>query len=198
MGQTFRAEHPQKLTKNDEDVSEAVGAPGQHDPSFGPISMAKFRNIAQKGYHLALCDGMKPWALQSFPSTIAYASKTDSSNAAKLYIHYMLTEEGFAIQLADGKPAANSQISAPDDPSHVKDLLDQMAQFAQLTAEDDRDGPPCPHQNTRQRRPRTSSLSPQSNGGVTDDCVSTLATTHRNRATPAAPGSGSPFARSPT
>ena len=41
----------------------------------------------------------------------------------------MLTEEGFVIQLADGKPAANSQISAPDDPSHVKDFLDQMAPF---------------------------------------------------------------------
>ena len=41
----------------------------------------------------------------------------------------MLTEEGFAIKLADGKPAANSQIPAPDDPSHVKDFLDQMAPF---------------------------------------------------------------------
>ncbi|PRC55172.1 ABC transporter substrate-binding protein, partial [Mycobacterium sp. ITM-2017-0098] len=85
------------------EVSEAVGAPGQQEPSFGPISMAKFRNIAGKGYHLALCDGMKPLALQSFPSGIAYASKTDSPNAAKLYIHYMLTEEGFGIQLGDGK-----------------------------------------------------------------------------------------------
>ena len=72
---------------------------------------------------------MKPLALQSFPSGIAYAAKTDSPNAAKLYIHYMLTEEGFALQLGDGKPAANSQIPAPDDPSHVKDFLDQMAPF---------------------------------------------------------------------
>lgn len=123
------AQNNPKLTRNDEEVSEAVGAPGQQEPSFGPISMAKFRNIDKEGYHLALCDGMKPWALQSFPSAIAYAAKTDSPNAAKLYIHYMLTEEGFAIQLADGKPAANSQISAPDDPSNVKDFLDQMAPF---------------------------------------------------------------------
>ena len=123
------AQNNPKLTKNDEDVSEAVGAPGQKEPSFGPISMAKFRNIAQKGYHLALCDGMKPWALQSFPSAIAYAAKTDSPNAAKLYIHYMLTEEGFGIQLADGKPSANSRVPAPDDPSHVKDFMDQMAPF---------------------------------------------------------------------
>ena len=123
------AQNSPKLAKNDEEVSEAVGAPGQQDPSFGPMSMAKFRNIAKEGYHLALCDGMKPWALQSFPSGIAYAAKTDSPNAAKLYIHYMLTEEGFALQLGDGKPAANSQIPAPDDPSHVKDFLDQMAPF---------------------------------------------------------------------
>lgn len=123
------AENSPKLTRNDEEVSEAVGAPDQQEPSFGPISMAKFRNNAQKGYHLALCEGMKPWALQSFPSAIAYAAKTDSPNAAKLYIHYMLTEEGFGIQLADGKPSANSQVPAPDDPSRVKDHLDQMAPF---------------------------------------------------------------------
>ncbi|MCK0174110.1 ABC transporter substrate-binding protein [Mycolicibacterium sp. F2034L] len=123
------AQNSPKLTRNDEEVSEAVGAPGQQDPSFGPISMAKFRNNAQKGYHLALCDGMKPWALQSFPSAIAYAAKTDSPNAAKLYIHYMLTEEGFAIQLADGKPSANSQVPAPDDPSNVKNFMDQMSPF---------------------------------------------------------------------
>ncbi|PRC45350.1 ABC transporter substrate-binding protein, partial [Mycobacterium sp. ITM-2017-0098] len=54
------AQNNPKLTRNDEEVSEAVGAPGQQEPSFGPISMAKFRNIAGKGYHLALCDGMKP------------------------------------------------------------------------------------------------------------------------------------------
>lgn len=45
-------------------------------------------------------------------------TKPDSSNAAKLYIHHMLAEEGFAFQLA-----------APDDPSGVKDFLDQMAPF---------------------------------------------------------------------
>jgi iron(III) transport system substrate-binding protein len=123
------AENNPKLTQTDEEVSEAVGAPGQKEPSFGPMSMAKFRNVAKKGYHLVLCDGMKPWALQSFPSAIAYASKTKSPNAAKLYIHYMLTEEGFALQLADGKPSTNSQVPAPGDPSNVKDLLDQMAPF---------------------------------------------------------------------
>jgi iron(III) transport system substrate-binding protein len=123
------AQNNPKLTQTDEEVSEAVGAPGQQDPSFGPMSMAKFRNVAQKGYHLALCGGMKPWTLQSFPSAIAYAAKTQSPNAAKLYIHYMLTQEGFALQLADGKPSTNSQVPAPGDPSHVKDFLDQMAPF---------------------------------------------------------------------
>ncbi|MBV5246797.1 MULTISPECIES: ABC transporter substrate-binding protein [Mycolicibacterium] len=121
------AQNNPMITPTDEEVSEAVGAPDQKEPSFGPMSMAKFRNNADKGYHLALCDGMKPWTLQSFPSAIAYASKTDSPNAAKLYIHYMLTEEGFALQLADGKPSSNSEVPAPKDPSGVAELLDQMA-----------------------------------------------------------------------
>lgn len=121
------AENRPKLTQTDEEVSEAVGAPDQREPSFGPIAMAKFRNVKQKGYHLALCEGMKPWALHAVPSAIAYAAKTKSPNTAKLFIHYMFTQEGFALQLADGKPSTNSQVSPPDDPSNVKDFLGQMA-----------------------------------------------------------------------
>ncbi|MEU5608223.1 ABC transporter substrate-binding protein [Streptomyces sparsogenes] len=124
----FAANQP-KITQTDEEVSEAVGAPGQKTPSFGPISMAKFRNVAQKGYHLAICDGMKPNALQAFPSAIAYAAKTKSPNTAKLYIHYMLTQEGFALQLADGKPSTNAKVPPPNDPSHIKNHLEQMAPF---------------------------------------------------------------------
>lgn len=124
----FAANKP-LITKTDEEVSEAVGAPGQENPAIGPVSMAKFRNIADKGYKMAICSGLEPSALQAFPSAVAMVTKTKSPNAAKLYIHYLFTEEGFAPQLADGKVSTNASIPKPTDPSNVKDYIDQMSPF---------------------------------------------------------------------
>ena len=118
-----------KIMRTDEEVSEAVGAPGQTTPSFGPMSMAKFRNNAGKGYKLALCGTIRPWTLQSFPSAIAIAAKTDSMNAAKLFVHYMFTEEGFAEELGDGKVSSNSAMPLPKDASNVATLLDKASPY---------------------------------------------------------------------
>lgn len=123
------AKNKPQLMKTDEEVSAAIGAANQEKPSFGFISMAKFRNIKSKGYSLALCDGMKPSTLQAFPSAIAYAAKSKSPNAAKLFIHYMLTEDGFALQRADGKPSSNTAMAPPVDPSKVGEFLDQIADY---------------------------------------------------------------------
>lgn len=120
----FAHNQPQ-LTKTDEEVSEAVGAPGQSAPSIGPVSMAKFRNVKGKGYALAICDGLRPWALKAFPSAVAIAARSHSPNTAKLYVHYLLTEEGFAPLAADGKVSTNSMVPLPDDPSNVRSFIDQ-------------------------------------------------------------------------
>ncbi|AWT55085.1 ABC transporter substrate-binding protein [Mycolicibacterium smegmatis] len=120
----FAQNHPQ-LTKTDEEVSEAVGAPGQSAPSIGPVSMAKFRNVKGKGYAMAICDGLKPWALKAFPSAVAIAAKSKSPNTAKLYIHYLFTEEGFAPLAADGKVSTSRTVPLPDDPSNVRNFIGQ-------------------------------------------------------------------------
>lgn len=118
-----------KISRTDEEVSELVGAPGQKEPSFGPVSMAKFRNIAGKGYKMALCDTIRPWTVQSFPSAIAIASGTDSMNAAKLFVHYMFTQEGFDEELGDGKVSSNSDMALPKDPSGIAGLLDKASPY---------------------------------------------------------------------
>lgn len=120
----FAQNRPQ-LTKTDEEVSEAVGAPGQTAPSIGPVSMAKFRNVEDKGYSLGICDGLQPWALKAFPSAVAIASKSESPNLAKLYVHYLFTDEGFAPMAADGKVSTNETVPLPEDPSRVADFVDQ-------------------------------------------------------------------------
>jgi len=124
----FAANSP-KIARTDEEVSEAVGAPGQEKPAFGPTSMAKFRNIAGKGYKMALCETLRPWTLQAFPSGIAIASGSDSINTAKLFVHYLMSEEGFAEELGDGKVSSNQAMALPQDPSHVADFLDKASPY---------------------------------------------------------------------
>ncbi|UFS67213.1 ABC transporter substrate-binding protein [Paracoccus denitrificans] len=123
------AQNAPKVTRTDEEVSEAVGASGQTRPAVGFVSMAKFRNVAGKGYKMALCDTLRPYPLQSFPNGIAIASGTKSPNAAKLFVHFMFTEEGFSEERSDGKVSANSNMALPQDPSGVAALLDRASPY---------------------------------------------------------------------
>src|SRR5699024_711263 len=45
---TRLADNDPILTSSNEDVSEAVGAPGQSEPPVGLVSSSKFRNIEEK------------------------------------------------------------------------------------------------------------------------------------------------------
>jgi len=123
------AQNSPKVTRTDEEVSEAVGATGQTEPAIGFVSMAKFRNVAGKGYKMALCDSLRPFTLQSFPNGVAIATHTDSLNAAKLFVHFMFTEEGFSEERSDGKVSANSKMALPEDPSKVASLLDKASPY---------------------------------------------------------------------
>jgi len=123
------------LFTSGEDVSGAVGAPGQSDPPIGLVSPAKFRNIADKGYRLGLCTSVSPWIGFAAPKAAVIATGTKHPNAAKLFIHYVMTAEGIAPQLVDGKFSSNSQIKPdPDDPSKLGSYLDQVYQFDNASA----------------------------------------------------------------
>ncbi|MTH61562.1 extracellular solute-binding protein [Paracoccus litorisediminis] len=116
------------MADGDDRVSEAVGAPGQPEPFMGLLSSAKFRDNADKGYRLGLCTGMNPWVGWSYSKLGLIASGTDSPNAAKLFIHYVLTEEGIMPQMMDGKMPTSAKIALPqDEPSglaqHLADLF---------------------------------------------------------------------------
>ena len=126
------------VTDGDDPVSEAVGAPGQAEPFFGMLSSAKFRDNADKGYKLGLCTDMAPWMGWTYTKLGLIAAKTDSPNAAKLFIHYILTQEGIAPQVADGKISTNSEVKIPDDePSGIADHLEALFPYDAATGLED-------------------------------------------------------------
>ena len=103
------------IFKNDEEVSDAVGAAGQSDPPFGLMYAAKYRNNVDKGYKLAACEGMTPYAGAATPQTMAYATNSASPNAAKLYIHFATSQEGMEFIMPDSKSSFNPGVTPAED-----------------------------------------------------------------------------------
>jgi iron(III) transport system substrate-binding protein len=128
------------LTDADQAASEAVGAPGQTEPFVGLISTAKFRDNSDSDFKLGLCKTMEPWLGFAYGNVGVITSGTDSPNAAKLFIHYAMTEEGIAPQAVDGKMSTNSDVKLPaDEPSGLGDVLDKVFPYDISTALDDWD-----------------------------------------------------------
>ena len=126
---SFAANAP-LIADSDDAISEAVGAPGQKEPFFGMMSSAKFRDNADKGYKLGLCADLAPWPGWTYVKLGLIASGTKSPNASKLFIHYVLTEEGIAPQVKDGKLPTNPDIKLPaDEPSGIGKVLDKLQQY---------------------------------------------------------------------
>ncbi|XEN03265.1 ABC transporter substrate-binding protein [Agrobacterium arsenijevicii] len=121
-------------------VADAAGAPGQADPFFVITSAAKYRDNEAKGLKLGLCSGVKPFSGFLYPGFGLIAGQTKSPNAAKLFLHYLMTQEGIAPQTVDGKISGNTKIALPaDEPSKVADHLDELMAFDAATAADDLD-----------------------------------------------------------
>ena len=128
------------LTDADEAAAQAVGAPNQKEPFVGMMSSAKFRDNQEAGTKLGLCTGLQPFAGWLYPSLGFIAKGTDSPNAAKLFIHYLLTEEGIAPQAEDGKMSSNHDVKLPDsEPSGIGKVIDQMEPYDASSANDDWD-----------------------------------------------------------
>lgn len=121
-------------------VAEAIGAVGQKDPFFGMTSTAKFRDNQTGKLSLGICADMVPFSGWLYPGLAMIATRTDSPNAARLFTHYLLTEEGIAPQSVDGKVSSNSAVPAnPDEASGVAAHMDQLMVYELPTAADDFD-----------------------------------------------------------
>lgn len=125
------------LTNSDSDVASAVGAPDTKENFMGIMSSAKFREN-KNGMKLGICDSMQPMTGLLYPKFMMITKGTDSPNASKLFVHYMLTEEGFAPQAIDGKISTNMDNDIPAaEPSGVAAHLDDLLKYDAKTAKDD-------------------------------------------------------------
>lgn len=132
------AQNAPLATDGDDPIAEAVGAAGQKEPFFGLLSSAKFRDNADKGYKLGLCDDLDPWIGWTYIKLGLIASKTQSPNTAKLFTHYILTEEGIAPQMKDGKVPTNTDIKMPEnEPSGLAKVSDKLFAYDAATGLDD-------------------------------------------------------------
>lgn len=128
------------LTDSDQAASDAVGAPGQTDPFMGLISTAKFRDNKSKNYRLGICAGLVPFAGWLHPSYGMIAAGTKSPNAARLFIRYLMTEEGISLLTVDGKISASKQVPPhPKEASGVGKILDQIMPYMSATGMEDFD-----------------------------------------------------------
>ncbi|OPG09635.1 ABC transporter substrate-binding protein [Microbispora sp. GKU 823] len=114
------------LTGSDEDISAAVGAPNATDKKIGFMSISKFRNNEDKGYAQATCEGMAPFVGFSYPKYVAIAAKSKHPNAAKLYVHFIMTEEGVKHEIGEGGVSGNSTVKPLVTPAGLSDWKGQL------------------------------------------------------------------------
>lgn len=121
-------------------VAEAAGAAGQARPFFALVSTAKYRDNVTANLKLGICKGMQPFAGFTYPGLGLIAKGTKSPATARLFIHYLMTAEGIAPQIIDGKIPTNRTIAMPaDEPSGVGGVLGQLMSFETATADNDAD-----------------------------------------------------------
>lgn len=83
-------------TKSDGDAGDAVGSAGQKGAPIGLMTVTKLRDNETKNLKLATLQGMQPFMGYALPTYALIVKNAPHPNAAKLWIHYMLTEEGIA------------------------------------------------------------------------------------------------------
>ena len=127
------------LTNSDSDVASAVGAPDTKENFIGIMSTAKYREN-KNGMKLGICASMQPMVGFLYPKFMMMTAGSDSPNASKLFMHYMLTDEGWAPQGIDGKMSTNSDIKVPaSEPSGFSAYLDHMLRYDVATSKSDWD-----------------------------------------------------------
>lgn len=131
------AENHPLVTSSDTEAADAVGAPDVKDSFIGMVSAAKFRQN-ENGMKLGICADMVPFSGWSYPGLGFITTGTKSPNAAKLFIHYMMTAEGIAPQGVDGKISTNQTVKLPDnEPAGIDKVRDQIMGYDASTAKSD-------------------------------------------------------------
>lgn len=106
------------LGKSDTTMAESIGAKGQAAQLIGLFTLNKLRTAAAKGLDLQTCYDVEPFAGFSYPIYCFIPSNSRSTNAAKLFIEYALTE-GYAPFNQMGDYSPNPQNVNTEDPIQI-------------------------------------------------------------------------------
>lgn len=83
------------LGKSDTTIAENVGAKGQDMKRVGLFTSNKMRTAKSKNLELEIAYNMKPFAGFMYPAYTFITKNAKSVNAAKLFMEYSMTEEGW-------------------------------------------------------------------------------------------------------
>lgn len=85
------------LGTSDTKISEAVGAKGQESTWIGFFAVQRFATAEEKDLALAMNTEMKPVVGWYYPIYSIILNQSQHKNAAKLFVEYMLNEEGWSF-----------------------------------------------------------------------------------------------------
>jgi iron(III) transport system substrate-binding protein len=119
------------LTGEDEDVAAGVSAPNQSQVKIGLLSTAKFRDIEEKKYDMRVCEGLQPWSGFMYPKYATIATGSKHPNAAKLFVHFAMTKEGFSLEAGSGGMSGNKEVGqSPNTPPGLTDWPSELYRFS--------------------------------------------------------------------
>jgi iron(III) transport system substrate-binding protein len=117
------------VSGSDGDIAEAIGAPGQSDPPIGYFGLTNFRNIESAGLQLGFCEDIEPFKGALSTNFLAIVRDSPNPNAARLFVRFLLTEEGVA-------PWAMRDIGTfstnPEVPVHEDDPMGSLEAWEQV------------------------------------------------------------------
>ncbi len=125
------------MTPSDSEAADAIGTVDAGDSFVGLISTAAFRDN-NNGLALGICHDMQPFIGVSYPTFGLMTTQTRSPNAAKLFLYYLMTEEGIKLQSMDGKMSTNTAFALPaEEASGIEQFRDQLMMYRTDTAGSD-------------------------------------------------------------
>lgn len=101
------AENDPILHQGDEEIAQAVGVKGQTNPPLGQYSLGRHRDNEKLDHALGYCD-LTPFPAFNQPSYVGIVEGAKHPNAARLFINFLMTDEGVSPWTSD--PGAYSVV----------------------------------------------------------------------------------------
>lgn len=103
--------------EHDTDVANAIGAPGQSDPPMGIHTLTRFRDAQEQELYLGFDENIEPFAGFALPTYAIIPTAAPNPNAARLWVRFVLTEEGhFPWSGVIGGFSPNETVAPADNP----------------------------------------------------------------------------------